>query len=257
METINANIRYLRDQEGWTQKELAAKLDLNQPVIGAYEENRSVPPLATILKIADLFHLDLNTLVRTDLAKGKVAKKEKLMRGKEVLAITVDIRGKENIEFVTEKASAGYATGYSDPEYIRELPKMHIPNLPKSSTYRAFEIKGDSMLPVRPQDIIIGRYLDDLSRISNGKTYIVVTKTEGVVYKRVFHKLVDGKLLLISDNRIYQPYVVDLRDVVEVWAYSGRVTLKEDEVELPPNRVLDLVTEQLIGALSQKRVGKK
>lgn len=48
---------------------------------------------------------------------------------------------------------------------------------------------------------------------------------------------------MISDNRIYHPDVVDLHDVVEFWGYSGRVTLKEYDVELPPNRGLDLVTE--------------
>ena len=179
------------------------------------------------------------------------------MRGKDVLAITVDIKGKENIEFVSEKASAGYSSGYSDAEYISDLPKMHIPNLPKSSTYRAFEIKGDSMLPVRSGDIIIGKYLDDLSKITNGKTYIIITKNDGVVYKRVFHKLVNDKLLLISDNRIYQPYVVDLRDVIEVWAFAGRVTLHEDEVELPPAKVLDMLTDKFLTIFSEKKVGKK
>lgn len=257
MEKISANIRYLRSQEGWTQKELAARLDVKPQVIGSYEENRAIPPLPVIIKLADLFRMDISSLVRLDLSKGKSPKKESLLRGKEVLAITVDIKGKENIEFVSEKASAGYASGYSDAEYIRDLPKMHIPNLPKSATYRAFEIKGDSMLPVRSGDIIIGKYLEDLSTITNGKTYIIVTKNDGVVYKRVFHKLVKDKLLLISDNRIYQPYVIELRDVLEVWAFIGRLTLHEDEVELPPAKVMDLLTDKFFSIFSEQKIGKK
>jgi hypothetical protein len=58
------------------------------------------------------------------------------------------------------KASAGYINGYSDPEFVRELPKFHLPML-QGGTFRAFEIKGDSMLPIHPGSIIVGEYVDD------------------------------------------------------------------------------------------------
>jgi len=46
------------------------------------------------------------------------------------LSTTVDVGGRENVEIVPDKAKAGYLTGYAGPEYITELPKMYIPNLP-------------------------------------------------------------------------------------------------------------------------------
>ena len=233
METINKNIRFLREKASFTQKELAKRLKVKTPVIGSYEEGRSIPPVPMSIKIAGLFNVSLDELLLSDLrAAGKKIERDKVSRGRDVLAITVDSHGDENVELVTHKASAGYINGYHDPEYIRELPKISIPFLSKSSTYRAFEIAGQSMLPVKNGDIIIGRYLDNLEKVQNGKTYIIVSKNNGIVYKRIL-ELFSNNFLLISDNSTYDPYTISLTEVVEVWAFVTRLTHEEEKPELP------------------------
>jgi transcriptional regulator with XRE-family HTH domain len=220
MEIINKNIRYLREQAGWTQKELAAKLDVKPPVIGSYEEFRSVPPVPMVTKIADVFKIDLDSLIRIDLGKGKKKKNNtgKYKRGNDVLAITVDSQNKENVELVNQKASAGYLAGYNDTEFVQDLPKLQLPFLSKNKTYRAFEIVGDSMLPIPSKSIVIGEYVSDLSEIGNGETYVIITKEEGIVYKRVYNFLQDSKgMLLVSDNPLFKPYFIHFNDVIEVW----------------------------------------
>jgi transcriptional regulator with XRE-family HTH domain len=219
MAFINKNLKFLRAQQNMTQKQLAEKLGLKQAAIGAYEEERSTPPLASLLDITKIFNVNLDDLVRIDLSRGEKDRKTSYTsRGREILAITVDSTNKENVELVTQKASAGYLSGYQDVEYVKDLPKISLPVLPKNKTYRAFEIQGDSMLPVQPGSIIFGEYLDDVASIKNGKLYILVTKQDGIVFKRVFNFAGDeAKLLLVSDNRQYQPYPLDVEDVLEVW----------------------------------------
>jgi phage repressor protein C with HTH and peptisase S24 domain len=118
-----------------------------------------------------------------------------------------------------QKASAGYLAGYQDPEFVKDLPKISMPVLPRNKTYRAFEIQGDSMLPLQPGSIIFGEYLEDASSIKNGKLYILVTSNDGIVFKRVFNFAdEDGKLLLVSDNRLYQPYSISTNDILEIWS---------------------------------------
>jgi hypothetical protein len=74
------------------------------------------------------------------------------------------------------------------------------------------------MLPLIPGTIVIGAYVEQLHQIKSGRTYILVTQTEGVVYKRVFNYLEEnGKLFLASDNEHYKPYEVRGEDVLEVW----------------------------------------
>ncbi|HZI25064.1 MAG TPA: helix-turn-helix transcriptional regulator, partial [Chryseolinea sp.] len=151
MPIVNKNLKFLRVQQGLTQKQLAEKLGLKQAAIGAYEEERATPPLASLLDIIKIFNVNLDDLVKYDLSRISEKERKSMGSGKrEVLAITVDSNNKENVELVSHKASAGYLSGYQDTEFVKDLPKISMPVLPKNKTYRAFEIQGDSMLPVQP-----------------------------------------------------------------------------------------------------------
>ena len=231
MSLVNKNFKFLRLRNELTQRQFAEKLGLKQSVIGAYEEERASPPLACLLEVSDLFKVSLDVLTRKDLSR--VAEKDWLTSAatKEVLAITVNDAGNENVELVSQKASAGYLSGYQDTEFIAELPKIRMPVLPKNKTYRAFEIQGDSMLPIQPGSIIFGEYLENIAFIKNGKPYILVTHQEGIVFKRVFNLSDEhGKLLLVSDNRQYEPYTVEASEVMEVWGAKAFFSSQFPEV---------------------------
>src|ERR1043165_7244669 len=88
------------------------------------------------------------------------------------------------------------------------------------------------MLPLMPGSIVVGEYVEKLNDIKSGKTYILVTQHEGVVYKRVFNYLDEnGKLFLVSDNRQYSPYQVDGEEVVEAWAAKAYISVQFPEAE--------------------------
>jgi phage repressor protein C with HTH and peptisase S24 domain len=166
---------------------------------------------------------------------------------KEVLAITVDIHNKENVELITQKASAGYLSGYQDPEFVKDLPKISMPVLPKNRTYRAFEIQGDSMLPILPASIIFAEYCEDISAIKNGKLYILVTRQDGIVFKRVFNFAgQEKKLLLVSDNRLYQPYSIDAEDIFEVWTAKAFFSNQFPEEMLQTSPLVEQLALQVL-----------
>lgn len=249
MAMINRNLKYLRGQQGLTQKQLAEKLGLKQAAIGAYEEERATPPLASLLDLSKIFNVNLDDLVRQDLSRvsDKEKKRQSLSRGREVLAITVDSQNRENVELVTQKASAGYLSGFQDVEFVKELPKISLPVLPKNKTYRAFEIQGDSMLPVQPGSIIFGEYIDAIDTIRSGKLYILVTRQDGVVFKRVFDLTDDkGKLLLVSDNRQYAPYAVDASDVLEIWFAKAFFSNQFPDAQVAPAPVADNMAHTIV-----------
>ncbi len=213
---LSKNLKYLRSEVGMTQSELAAKLGVQRSMISAYEDGRSEPKLSALEVITDTFGVSLDELLHHDMkVKGRKVNQQKEIK---ILTIAVDDKDNENITMVPQKASAGYLNGFSDPEYMESLPQFHLPNLSKSSTYRAFELSGDSMLPLVSGTIVIGSYIEQLRDIRSGQTYVMVTVTEGVVYKRVFNYLEEnGKLFLVSDNEHYKPYEVKAEDVLEVW----------------------------------------
>lgn len=214
---IQSNIRFLRKSKGLTQEEFALQLGITRAQVGAYEEGRAKPAYETIIKMANFFSLSLDALITKNLETGD--KTVQLMQGNglRVLSISVTDEGRENIELVPVKAAAGYLNGFADPEYIEELSKFRLPFLPES-TYRAFEIKGDSMYPLQPGSIVVGEYIENWKSIKDGHTYIVVSDKDGIVYKRLFNQLDEsGTLVLHSDNPGYTPYTLKMEDIREVW----------------------------------------
>jgi phage repressor protein C with HTH and peptisase S24 domain len=133
------------------------------------------------------------------------------------------------VELVPLKASAGYTRGYADPDYIEKLPQMKLPFLP-SGKHRAFPIKGDSMPPIREGSFVIAKFLEKFDEVKFGQTYIIVTKDDGLSYKRImsFNKK-EGAYELHSDNKIYQPFKVKASEILEIWEYTCCLNMNQYE----------------------------
>ncbi|HEX3933856.1 MAG TPA: helix-turn-helix domain-containing protein, partial [Puia sp.] len=178
MSVAGQNLKYLRKLRGWTQEEFAAKLGIKRSLLGAYEEERAEPRLEVLETISDMFKLTLDELLRKDLSDTKGSTYLSKRRAQKLIAATNDI------QLVPVKAAAGYLAGYADPEFLDELNTFTLPMLAPGA-YRAFEIVGDSMLPTPSGSVIVGEKVDDLEEIKSNQTYIVVSRNEGIVYKRV------------------------------------------------------------------------
>ncbi len=257
MTLLSDNIKYLRKGRGLTQEQFAEKLGIKRSLVGAYEEGRAEPGLQNLQKMSALFEVSIDNLIAENYAdpgtRKNVFHKDIAAKNLRVLSITVDKDDKENIVLVPQKAAAGYLNGYADTEYVAELPKFYLPIL-NNGTYRAFEIHGDSMLPLQSGTIIIGKYVEDWNFIKDGKTFILVTKEEGIVYKRVFNHIQNKNLLtLVSDNPGYSPYDIKTEDLIEVWEATAFISVNFPQPEMSMQKLttmlLDLQNE--IGRLKK------
>ena len=193
------NLKYLRNKNKLSQKELADAMTLPRTTLGDYERGNTEPNIATLIKLADFFTLKIDDMLRKNLSHQDL----EILKNKDlrVLAITVDDQNEGNIELVETKAEAGYLESFQNPEYIKDLPRIRFPSIPQG-TYRGFQIQGDSMLPMEPGSIIICTYVEKLREIKDEQTYIVVSKSAGVVYKRVRNDANKNQLILISDKPV-------------------------------------------------------
>ena len=220
---IATNLKALRRQRNLTQAQFAEVLGLKRSLVGAYEEGRAEPKLATLVAFAKFFELTVDQFVTLDLSAGRPAAPVAVGNGPRVLAITVDrTDGDENIELVPLRAAAGYLNGYADPEFVAELPRFRLPLAAvRDGSHRAFEINGDSMLPLQSGTVVVGRYLTDPARdVRDGAPCVVVAGTEGIVFKRVYRagkKNGQPVLELRSDNPAYEPYTIPAAEVRELW----------------------------------------
>ncbi len=224
MSYLNKNIRHLRKRKGYTQSDLAERVGLKRGQIGSYEEHRAEPKLESIQKMAYLFGTSLDQLVNEDLTKAETApqvdQEGKTLR---ILPIVLDSDDRELISIVPVAARAGYAHGYADPEYVKDLPKFNLPlpELYPDRSYRLFQIEGDSMLPIADGSYIICEYLTDWRDVKDEQAYILVTKSNGIIYKRINKEGDERRLLLKSDNALYDPYYLNIEDLIEVWRTLG------------------------------------
>lgn len=211
MSRAGLNLKYLRKLRGWTQEEFATKVNIKRSLVGAYEEERADPRLDVLEIVADIFKVSLDELLLKDLSNQSGSY---LMKRRQQKMATAD---RNVIHFVPVKAAAGYLAGYADSEFIDELNTFTLPML-SGGNYRAFEIIGDSMLPTPSGSIIVGEKVDNMDDVKSNNAYIVISRNEGIVYKRIVkNNKVKNKVSLVSDNPSFQPYQVNSEDIIELW----------------------------------------
>lgn len=255
---LGSNIKFLRNRIKKSQDEVATMLDIKRSTLNSYENGVALtPPLDLLIKISNYFKFSLDAIIRNDLSRITEFSLREMERGYtkdiegknlRVLYSTIDNDEKENIELVPVKSKAGYTAGYNDPEYISGLPTFQLPFLQRDKKYRAFQLDGDSMLPIPDKAFVIGEYVQNLSQLKDGSAYLIVTLDEGVVFKVVYNQAKKRKkLLLKSLNPAYHPYEVDIEKVVEAWKFVNYFT---SDIPDYYGEIADLKTEFKL--LSQK-----
>ena len=231
MKFIQTNIRHLRTLKGYSQEQIAEELGWTRSMVGSYEEGRSEPSIDRLIVLSNYFDIPIDILVKNDLRIAKNTSFIEVGNKRVLFPVTVNEMNEDLIDIIPAKASAGYMEGYADPEYIEQLEKIKLPFLP-TGTHRAFPIKGDSMLPVKDGSFVVARFVDNINDIKDGRTYVVLTKEDGLVYKRVYKKD-DRTLVMHSDNKLYNPYTVSVEDILELWEFTCCINTQEyDEEEL-------------------------
>jgi len=257
---FGSNIKLLRSRRGRSQEETAIALEVKRSSYSGYENGTAEPSFELLVRMSEYFKVSLDRLLKDDLNALGESQLGVLERGGDVdlsgrrlrvLATTVNSEDRENVELVPEKAKAGYAAGYADPEYISILPTFQMPFLAKDRKYRTFQISGDSMPPVSDGSWVTGEYVQNWQTIRDGQPYIVVTKDEGIVFKVVYNQLKEkGNLLLCSTNPLYSPYEVGVNGILEIWKFVHFIS-----AELPePNMSRDELARSVVEL--RKEVGQ-
>ena len=179
---FGANVKLLRSRRGRSQEEVSIALDVKRSSYSGYENGSAEPSFDLLVRISEYYKVSVDKLLRDDLTALSESQMGILERGGDidlsgrrlrVLATTVDNDDRENVELVPEKAKAGYALGYADPEYISILPTFQMPFLARDRKYRTFQISGDSMPPVNEGSWVTGEYVQNWQTIRDGQPYII------------------------------------------------------------------------------------
>ena len=248
---FSQNIKLLRKRRNRTQDELAHTLGMKRSTLSGYENGVAEPGIQPLMALSKYFGVAVDTLIRVPLDQLSESQLSELERGNDVflrgsnlrvLATTVGQDNEENIELVNEKASAGYTSGFADPEFIQQLPTFQLPFLSHNKKYRTFQLSGDSMLPIPDRSWVTGEFLQDWNDIVSGEAYVILTLDEGIVFKVVENLLEkDNKLTMYSLNPVYEPFDVNAAEIREVWRFVNYISVEIPEPVLPEAELIRTV----------------
>lgn len=227
MSVLADNMRYLRAKLNLSQQKVADSLLITRGRYAKYEDGASEPPIMMLMKISKYYKISIDLLVSVDVRKYSLDEIFKLPDNRIVLPIKVDSHGENKIEIIPHKAQMGYLSGYTDPEYIDSLQTISLPFL-RNGKYRAFPATGDSMPPYNDGTFIVGKYIENRDYLKLGKTYIFITRNDGIVYKRYSKKGKAGTVVS-SDNQFYEPYEIEWENVLEIWEFACSINTQELE----------------------------
>lgn len=66
LEKFQMNLKFYREQNGWSQEQLAEKINVSRPVITRLETGEQAPDLSYLLSLSDAFGVSIDHLIGRD-----------------------------------------------------------------------------------------------------------------------------------------------------------------------------------------------
>ena len=87
-------------------------------------------------------------------------------------------------------------------------------------------VKGDSMVPkYNGGDIVACKKVNDIFFLQWNRAYVILTRSQGIMIKRVQPSEKDGYIKCVSDNVRYAPFDVPTDDIIQIALVNGAITL--------------------------------
>lgn len=285
-EFLGINLATLRKYKKLQQAQMLELTGISRATWSDYERGKTEPDTKTLIKLAELFGVTLDTLLKIDLSQNSdnvhlnklidAGKKGQNVHGKVhasvhlndhnsdsptllvvekrrkeqtvPIIVTVDSRGQENVLFVPVKARAGYLLGFGDPNFIETLSAYRIPGL-NHGTFRIFEVEGHSMFnTLHDKDKVICRW-DSIQNVKDDRVYVLVTKNDGILVKRLINRHSEGVMICKSDNNYkgeYPAIVLNIDHIQEVWYVTDRWTKQLPSPGEIYKRIIDLEADMIL-----------
>lgn len=132
-------------------------------------------------------------------------------------------RGGKNLPLIPFDAVAGPG----DPVYEDERVEDYYTVSEFKDSDFLIRVKGDSMSPhFTGGDLLACKKVADVYFLQWGRCYVVLTRSQGAMVKRVQPSDKDGCIKCVSDNPRYAPFDVPMDDVVSVALVNGSISME-------------------------------
>lgn len=161
--------------------------------------------------------------------------------------ITVDSSNRDNIVLVPQTLKAGYLSGYSNPDFLKNLPSYRMPGL-NNGVFRMFEIEGNSMFPTLPnKSYVVGQFVENWEvNVKDNQIYAVISnEIEDGLVKRCINRIKKyNNLICKSDNRRnYPTQNIEPSSIKEIWEVKLHLNFQLPDPADVYDRMNDLEAE--------------
>lgn len=88
-------------------------------------------------------------------------------------------------------------------------------------------VKGDSMTPkLNGGDLVACKKVIDVFFLQWGRCYVVLTRSQGCMIKRIQPSEREGWIKCVSDNTKYAPFDVPMDDIISIALVNGSISLE-------------------------------
>ena len=117
--------------------------------------------------------------------------------------------------------------GPGDPVYEDErIENYYTVSEFKDSDF-LIRVKGDSMSPhFAGGDLLACKKVQDIYFLQWNRAYVILTRSQGAMVKRVQPSEKEGCIKCVSDNPKYAPFDVPMEDVVSVALVNGSISME-------------------------------
>lgn len=184
---IGDRIKSLREKRGVMQQDVCEALNIEQSTLANYENNRRVPKVEILAKIADYYNVSVDYLLGKDRADAE----------------------NHRIPVLGNVAAGIPISAIQNVEDWEEIPST----FGDAREYFALTVKGHSMEPrIWDGDRVIVHKQSD---VDSGQTAVVLVNGDEATVKRV--KKMEGGIMLIALNpAVYQPHFYSAKDIREL-----------------------------------------
>jgi repressor LexA len=139
----------------------------------------------------------------------------------------IDNYGKKNgIPLVSVTAIGGFSNAKFSIEERDVKAYYHIPKFDHKHVDFMIEVEGSSMYPkYNSGDVVACRIIRENSFIQWNKTHVIATKDQGIIIKRIKQGSAEN-LLMVSDNKDYDPFEVNPTDIDGLALVVGVIRLE-------------------------------
>ena len=187
------NLKYYRTKKGYTQSEVAKKLNISKQAYSHYELGKRQADFETCLKLAEILDTTVDELLRGSPSELATHSEEvEVMPPTQYRQIPV-----------YESVSAGFGA-YANDCIVGYMP-LFIVNDEEAAETIIIRVRGDSMYPRIEDGSLVQVHKQNYA--DNGRIVVVLIDGEEAVIKRYFCDSEKGVVRLESYNPEYPPRV--------------------------------------------------